>query len=98
MSAITVHEFSTNLDTHSQLCRDVVDRGDVYCELLAGAGLVLACEPCAERRIPDLYDGVLDNPKSPTPSPNRTFRYKTVPLQGLFCGIFGSVVDSNHTV
>jgi hypothetical protein len=65
MSDITIHKFSTNLETHCQVCQGFIDRGDVYFELLTDAGLVLACQPCAERLIPDLHDEVLDGPKPP---------------------------------
>jgi hypothetical protein len=88
MSDITVHQISTNLETYCQLCRDVIDRGDVSFELLTDTGLVLACQPCTERLIPDRYDGVLDRPKPPLSSSNRTFQYKTgrspAPVFGIF--------------
>lgn len=65
MSDIAVHTMSTNLETRCELCRDVMDRSDVYFELRTDAGLVLACQPCTKRLIPDLYDGVLDRPTPP---------------------------------
>jgi hypothetical protein len=64
-----------------------IDRGDVCFELRTDAGLLLACQPCTERLIPDLYDEVLNRPKPSLSSLNRTFQYKTVPLRGLFFGI-----------
>jgi hypothetical protein len=65
MSDITVHKISTNLETYCQLCRDVMDHGEVYFELLTDGGLVLDCQPCTERLIPDLYERALDPPKPP---------------------------------
>jgi hypothetical protein len=64
-SAIASDNSSTTLDTRGQRCRNVIDRGDVYFELLTDAGHVLICQPCTERLIPDLYDEILDRPNPP---------------------------------
>jgi hypothetical protein len=64
-SDIRVHKISTNLDTYCELCPNVIDRGDVYFKLLTDAGLVLACDSCTERLIPDLYDDTLHPPTYP---------------------------------
>jgi hypothetical protein len=50
------------------------------------AGLVLACQPCTERLIPDFYNGVLDRSTRPLSSLNRTFQDKPALSTGLVFG------------
>jgi hypothetical protein len=87
MSDLTVHRISTNLEIHCQLYRNGIDRGDVYFKLLTDAGLALACQPCTERLIPALYDGVLDRPTPPLSQLNRTFQYKPAPVGAVIFGL-----------